>query len=322
MARGEQRPLVVRRVVEEGHGGHHGGAWKVAYADFVTAMMAFFLLLWLISSADKDTLKGLAEYFSDAHASIGTPGGNGALLTGRTMLPAPDPPTMMTPPMPLPAVSPASTRPETDDAGPDLDAGQEPVTPEAFEAERVRREQALFDQAKAAIRAALEGSPELKRFEDNVLIDQTPEGLRVQILDRDNAPMFPLGSDQMYPHTRELLGLVLRAVGAMPNRISLRGHTDALPYPPGRGYDNWRLSSDRANATRRAMVELGLKPERVADVTGKGDSENLVPDNPRDPRNRRISLILLHESPAIPGPRAGDTRPATLPLATPPRHPT
>ena len=144
----------------------------------------------------------------------------------------------------------------------------------------------------------------------------------MQILDRDNAPMFPLGSDQMYPHTRELLGLVLRAVGAMPNRISLRGHTDALPYPPGRGYDNWRLSSDRANATRRAMVELGLKPERVADVTGKGDSENLVPDNPRDPRNRRISLILLHEPPAIPGPRAGDTRPATLPLATPPRHPT
>ena len=317
MARGEQRLMVVRRVVEEGHAGHHGGAWKVAYADFVTAMMAFFLLLWLISSADKDTLKGLAEYFSDARASIGTPGGNGALLTGRTLLPTPDPPSVTAPPIPPPAVSPASTQPDTQDSGPDLDAGQAPITPEAFEAERERREQALFDQAKAAIRAALEGSPELKQFEDNVLIDQTPEGLRVQILDRDNAPMFPLGSDQMYPHTRELLGLVLRAVGAMPNRISIRGHTDALPYPPGHDYDNWRLSSDRANATRRAMVELGLRPERVADVTGKGNSENLVPENPRDARNRRISLVLLHDPPAAPGPRAGDARPTT-----PPRHPT
>jgi chemotaxis protein MotB len=315
MARGggEQRPLVIRRVTVQGHGGHHGGAWKVAYADFVTAMMAFFLLLWLISSASEDTLKGLSEYFSEAKVDVGTPGGTGGLLDGRTLLPSGGVQAATAVPiLPLPPPGSAAAEVEPSETGPTAGLASE-LAEEAIEAEIERREQAAFEQTRAAIAASLESAPELERFAENLLIDRTPEGLRVQIVDREDAPMFPVGSDQMYPHTLRLLGVVARAVAGLPNRVSIRGHTDALPFAAGASYDNWRLSSDRANATRVALVGLGLPPARVADVTGKADAESLFADDPHDPRNRRISLVLLNERPpapgAVPGPRPGGREP-------------
>jgi chemotaxis protein MotB len=293
--RGGERPLIIKRVTVEAHAGHHGGAWKVAYADFVTAMMAFFLLLWLISSASEDTLKGLADYFNDAKLNDGRPGGQDGFLSGRTIMPnvaTPPSVTILEPPIPF-----QSGSPEAEEA--ELLAAQLGITgaisDAAFEQERARREQALFDSTKEAITATLAHTPELSRFAENLLIEQTPEGLRIQIVDRENAPMFPIGSDQMYPHTRKLLAVVAQAVADLPHRLSIRGHTDSLPFAPGLHYDNWRLSSDRANATRRALIELGLDTARVADVTGKGDGEPLARDNPADPRNRRLSLVLLHE---------------------------
>ena len=163
----------------------------------------------------------------------------------------------------------------------------------------------MFEQAAASIERALAETPELRRFEHNLAIDQTPEGLRIQIVDRDQSAMFPVGSDQMYPHTRELLGVVARAVAALPNRISVRGHTDALPFAPGAAYDNWRLSSDRANSTRQAMVAAGLGPGRVAEVVGKADAEPIEAADAHDPRNRRISVVLLHNRSARPPVDAG-----------------
>lgn len=292
MARGE-RPPIVRRIVEAGRHAHHGGAWKVAYADFVTAMMAFFLLLWLISSASEDTLKGLADYFSEAKVSTGVPTGSAAILAGRTLLPSEAPSALPIPSSALQARTGAFDNP--DEADPGARPPGEAMSDELFEAELERREQAMFEQAEEAIEQAIEASAELRQYRQNLMVDRTPEGLRVQILDQDRQPMFPLGSDQMYPHMRKLLEVVVGAIRDLPNRVSIRGHTDALPFAPGAGYDNWRLSSDRANVTRRALVELGLQPSRVADVTGKGDSENLVADDPKDPRNRRISLVLLHQ---------------------------
>jgi chemotaxis protein MotB len=296
---GGARPLIVKRVVEGGHGGHHGGAWKVAYADFVTAMMAFFLLLWLISSASEETLKGLSEYFSDASVNFGAPGGMGGPLHGLDVVPNPNVPAPSSPLNVQPTVPFSPTEEESDSRQVNLADGAEGVdatlSDDAFEAERERREQAAFEAAEQGIREALDATPELRRFQENLAIDQTPEGLRIQILDREKSAMFPVGSDRMYGHTRKLLEVVARAVADLPNRVSLRGHTDSLAFAPGAAYDNWRLSSDRANSTRQAMVELGLGADRVAEVVGKGDAEPLPGDDPHDPRNRRISVVLLHD---------------------------
>ena len=291
----EPRPIIIRRPVIAGGHGHHGGAWKVAYADFVTAMMAFFLLLWLISSASEDTLKGLAEFFSNATVNIGPPGGVGGVLDGMTVMPSSVPP-LPTSPFDQPELP---TRPETDSSEPGLPSG-DPDLDRDLAAERlaeaVARERQSFDEAKTAILAAVQLDPELRNLKDHLLVEEAPEGLRIQLLDRDNLPMFPVGSDVMYPHTRRLLALVMKAIAALPNRVSIRGHTDSLPYAAGSATDNWRLSADRANATRLAMVAGGLQIARLAEVVGKADAEPLFADHPADPRNRRISVVLLRDA--------------------------
>ncbi|MFO1068633.1 MAG: flagellar motor protein MotB [Geminicoccaceae bacterium] len=309
--KGGAAPTIIRRVVEEGGHGHHGGAWKVAYADFVTAMMAFFLMLWLLSTSTEDTLKGLAEYFSDSSANDGPPGGVGGVLNGISVLPAEpifDQPSSV--PTATDPALPSLERhvPEAEDAEllrrPDHADGMAGAAAAAAAGDdpgaeaRAQREQAGFDAARAAILRGLERAPELRAFADNLVIEDTPEGLRIQIIDREGVPMFPSGSDRMYPHTQELLAVVSRAVRSLPNPVSIRGHTDARPFARGT-YDNWRLSSDRANATREAMLAAGLPADRVAEVIGKADAEPLFPADPADPRNRRISVVLRHlEEPA------------------------
>jgi len=309
-SRANSRPLIVKKVVDGRGHGHHGGAWKVAYADFVTAMMAFFLLLWLLSTSSEETLKGLAEYFSESIAQVGPPGGVGGTLQGLTVVPdtVPRAPASLLDLQPTAAVS-RTDRPDLQEIevgsarsiGPSGDDD-----PQALEEALRRRDAERFESAKRAIEAALSSAPEeLRRLKDSLVFDQTPEGLRIQIVDREQYAMFPLGSDVMYPQTRRLLALVAQAVRGMPNRISIRGHTDARPFAQHAGYDNWRLSSDRANATRLALIEAGLDPGRIAEVVGRADAEPLVPADPNDPRNRRISLVLLHERPARPAGRRG-----------------
>lgn len=320
----KDRPVVIRKVMEERGHGHHGGAWKVAYADFVTAMMAFFLLLWLLSTASEDTLKGLAEFFSDAQENRGQPGGVGGMLEGVTITPfepvSPQTATPFTFQVSVPMVEEEregeprlelsfgdSPDPSTMEAGGLSDA--------AFEAERERRERQAFEQAKRAIEEALRRSPELAPFAENLVIWQTPEGLVIEIVDRVNAAMFPSGSDRMYPHMREILKAVVAAVAALPNPVRITGHTDATPFRGRRGYDNWDLSVDRALATRRALIELGLPERRIVEVSGKAAVEPFVPENPFDPRNRRISLLLLRTRPAAGAGQAADaggSAPASL----------
>ncbi len=302
------RPLVVKKVVEGGGHGHHGGAWKVAYADFVTAMMAFFLLLWLLSTSSEETLKGLAEYFSESIAQTGPPGGVGGALQGLTVIPdaVPRTPSSLLDLQPTISVrrSDRSDQQEVElgradaaerSADGEAESGSEAAGEEAAEAARRRRDGERLDAARAAIEAALSSTPDLQRLKESLVFDRTPEGLRIQIVDREQYAMFPLGSDVMYPHTRRLLAVVAQAVRDLPNRISIRGHTDARPFAPRAGYDNWRLSSDRANATRLALLEVGLAPDRIAEVVGRADAEPLVPADPHDPRNRRISLVLLND---------------------------
>jgi chemotaxis protein MotB len=306
------RPVIVQRAPDTRPHGHHGGAWKVAYADFVTAMMAFFLLLWLVGSADKDTLKGLAEFFSDAKVNVGPPGGTGGILDGFSVVPA-DPGGVPASPFDQPSVLPGS--PDPGHAGADeLDPGAlaPPLGGQAARDAAPRTAQddgdALdgLEAAQDSLAEAFAAAPELRRFADSMVVDQTPEGLRIQLVDREQLAMFPVGSATMYAHTRRMLELVVKAIAPLPNPISIRGHTDALPFAPGAEQDNWSLSSDRANATRRAMTEAGLDPGRVAEVVGRGDADPLLPTDAHDPRNRRISIVLLRTRPGgPPGPATG-----------------
>lgn len=173
--------------------------------------------------------------------------------------------------------------------------GEGGPTPEEMEEAAREAEEARFASVKAALERALSEDPELFGLSENLLVDMTPEGLRIQIIDREGGAMFPRGSAQMFDKTRHLVALIAKVVAKLPNEASIRGHTDSAPYGTGASYTNWELSADRANATRLALLEAGLAPARVNNVMGKADREHLVPDKPLDPRNRRISVILLRE---------------------------
>ncbi len=166
-----------------------------------------------------------------------------------------------------------------------------------LDAALAEREQARFETARERLAQAIQQAPELQDLADSLVIDETPEGLRIQIVDQDRLSMFPLGSAGMYDRTRQLLGLVSQVIADLPNDISIKGHTDSTPFTSGTQYDNWELSSDRAHASRRALVEAGLNAGRIFDVVGKADTDHLLPDDPDSPRNRRISIILLRETP-------------------------
>jgi len=171
--------------------------------------------------------------------------------------------------------------------------GAEPVDERDIERLLAEREQNEFVRAEAQLRQAIRESPDLRELEQNLIVEMTPEGMRIQIIDQAGTALFPLGSSQMFDHTRRLLLQVARVVDKLPNEISISGHTDSTPYLSADGYGNWELSTDRANASRRMLIKGGLSPDRIAKVTGKADREHLFPDDPTSPRNRRISMVLL-----------------------------
>jgi chemotaxis protein MotB len=318
------RPIIIKKVEEGGHGGHHGGAWKVAYADFVTAMMAFFLLLWLLGSTTEEQRKGIADYFSPTTAASSSMSGSGGVMGGVTI--TIDGPMVNTgspiaaPGSPSGFAQAVGGDPDAEESGQtegttrlnreadhdtsDVDAESlEQAVREATERgdtetlERLEKalEDQRFEKVEQALREALNGLPDLSDLAENVKIDRTAEGLRIQIVDQARYSMFPSGSSQMPGRTAELLGLVTKAVSGLPNKVSIRGHTDAHPYAAGSGRDNWILSAERANATRLAMVQAGLEPGRLANVVGLADTDPYVPANPLDPQNRRMSIVLLTE---------------------------
>ncbi|MCI5060060.1 MAG: flagellar motor protein MotB [Alphaproteobacteria bacterium] len=285
----ELRPIIVKKVKKGGHG-HHGGAWKVAYADFVTAMMAFFLLLWLLSVTTEVQKDGIADYFTSNPAITRSESGASGLLAGTTV--AKD--GAMTS-----KVQELVHKPETQD--PALRPGSTPprketnISDERFEAERRKREAENFKKAEAALKKAIKSTPELKEMSSALKVDMTPEGLRIQIVDQEGKPLFASGSAVPLTHTKNLLRKVAGIIQKLPNEISVRGHTDSVPYGSGATYTNWELSADRANSSRRELLNGGLPAARFNNVVGKADTDHLFPDSPMDGKNRRISIILLHE---------------------------
>ena len=301
-----ERPVIIIKKIKKVAGGHHGGAWKVAYADFVTAMMAFFLLLWLLSSTTEEQRSGIADYFDPVAVST-SESGSGGILGG--MSPT-EPGAQISQAMPRATVTTdpgiaqmsdaeKSDKPAEEDSQADQSEPKDlkKVEDEKLQEEVKRREEESFEKAKDEIMQQIKADDELKGLAANLIIDETPEGLRIQVTDRDGKPMFPLSGSQMLPDMQKILGLITRVVQKMPNKISLRGHTDSTPFKSG-GVDNWDLSTDRANSSRRAMVQSGLDPSRLASVVGRADSEHLVPENPESPQNRRVSIILLRDQPA------------------------
>ncbi len=355
-SRNERRPVVIRReeVVEAGH---HGGAWKVAYADFVTAMMAFFLLMWLLNATTETQRKGLADYFTPANAFSHASSGSGQPFGGRTPLddgsevsdrgvqavmvgtaPAlPDPDAEPQPQATTPTAASGGPGGEADQRAPQGRSGAAPrpgarsagggqataasasparadylaqaasgsaprvdaraadptrLADAALRAELERRERASFEQAAQAIRDAVRADPALADLGRQLSIDMTPEGLRIQLLDAERQPMFATGSSDLDERARLLLAKVAPVLAKLPESISIAGHTDAAPYHGG-GKTNWELSTERANATRRLLVENGLDEGRFRSVTGNADRDPLLPAEPLAAANRRIAIVVL-----------------------------
>ncbi|MBL4906029.1 MAG: flagellar motor protein MotB [Sneathiella sp.] len=289
----EVAPIIVKKVKKVA-GGHHGGAWKVAYADFVTAMMAFFLLLWLLNVTDSAQKQGISDYFSPTAASK-SESGSGGILGGTSMQTE----GAMTSNTGVPSVVSSISPPEEgkkDDAEED---GASEIDEAEFLARLAAIEEAAFESAKDQIKQAIAADPELAGLADNIIIDMTPEGLRIQIVDQYDESMFKSGSATITHRVKRLIGKIAKAIENLPNGLSISGHTDSSGFANAR-YSNWELSSDRANASRRALMEAGLDPERIQRISGKADVDPMIEDDPSNPGNRRISIILLRETPVLP----------------------
>ena len=264
-------PIIIKKVKGGGEQAHHGGAWKVAYADFVTAMMAFFLLLWLLSATTDEQKLGISNYFSPEAVSAGRSGAGG-VLGGKSL--APDGAFTSIGGVAgggivvaLPTSPGVVSEVEVDDGAEPTEAART-ISQRQLDDLLAAREQQQFEEAEAILREAIQGVPELSELKNSLLVDQTPAGLRIQLVDQEQVSMFNTGSAEPLESTCRLARLMAQVVAKLPNKISVSGHTDATPYASADGYSNWELSSDRANAARRLLLESG--PGGTADRPGAG----------------------------------------------------
>jgi len=288
MTKGKDRAIIVKRVAPSKKG-HHGGAWKLAYADFMTAMMAFFLLMWLLSAVTPVQLKGIAEYFNQPLKAALLGGGDRSAQEssiikggGRDISTDTDGVTRRSDGTTAQATHTAT---KADDQALNMLEG-------ALE----RREQARLHDLQVKLMAAIESNPVLRQFKQQIRIDSTLTGLRIEIVDSQKRPMFATARDDVEPYMRDILRAIGQTLNDVPNRIVVQGHTDAVPYAGGgKGYSNWELSADRANASRRELIAGGMDENKVLRVLGLASTQNLNKADPLDPENRRISIIVLNK---------------------------
>jgi chemotaxis protein MotB len=302
MAVNNNRPIIIVKRKKRGVQGHHGGAWKVAYADFVTAMMAFFLVMWLVTAVSKDKRAAIFEYFK-----------NPSMESGKSVKPAPGqmgPGGASTSPINLggglDALRTASNKRPDIGANPNLPVREQIADrnfdqkseekPETEEQARIRvaaAEHKKLETLMEELKEAVSKSQALEPFKDQLLLDITPDGIRIQIVDAQNRPMFDVGSARLRDYTQAILHELTPYLSSVPNRISITGHTDIRPYPGQGGYSNWELSADRANAARRALVMAGLPDDKIARVVGLSSSVLFDKQDPQSPINRRISIVIM-----------------------------
>ena len=285
------QPIIVKRITRKDHG-HHGGSWKIAFADFAVAMMAFFLVMWLITVATPEQLRSISGYFNDP-IGFNEGGSPWAIDLGGS-----------------PEVAPQTTLNQTPQETGQKEVSEDTARELADQAERRDMEMLLQE-----LQNQIDSEPVLQRFKDQILIEITQDGLRIQIVDAENRPMFASGSAQLQPYFEEILLSLSDTIAKVKKKISVSGHTDAQPYVGRRGYGNWELSSDRANAARRTLLAAGYPAEQVARVVGYADSALFNRDDPLSPINRRIDIVVLNrhaEEPIMEG--ADADAPTVAPL--------
>lgn len=268
-----QRPIVIKRIKKVA-GGHHGGAWKIAYADFVTAMMAFFLLMWLLGSSTKSQLEGISEYFKTP-LKVAMTGGSSIGETSSI----------------LKGGGTDLTRQHGE-----VKKGEIKDDIQAKKIMKERIERIKLEGLKKKIEEAVENNPTLKKFANQLLLDITSDGLRIQIVDEQNRPMFALGKADLQPYTKTILREIGKMLNDVENKVSLSGHTDGKPFPTGdKGYSNWELSANRANASRRELIIGGMDTNKVLQVIGLSSAVLFDKEDPVNPINRRISIVVMNE---------------------------
>lgn len=271
------QPIIVKRIKKGGHGAH-GGAWKIAYADFVTAMMAFFLLMWLLGSTTEGDKKGIADYFNSP-LKVSMFGGSGSGDSSSV----------------IKGGGADLSRTTGQVKNGEVEAPKRALNLQALKNEQRRAEAARLAALKEKVEEVLASNPKLAAMKSQIRLDMTPDGLRIQIVDENARPMFDSGSAIVKPYMRDLLQQIGSVLAEVPNRLTLEGHTDAQPFAAGeRGYSNWELSSDRANASRRELITGGLPDDRVLRVQGLASSNLFDREQPGSPANRRISIIVMN----------------------------
>ena len=290
--------VVIKKIKKGGHGGHHGGAWKVAYADFVTAMMAFFLLMWLINTTTPEQKRGIADYFapqSIAQTSSGSGGVLGGKVMGEDEAHAGGAQSVMqkqSPPAP-----PSNAKAMASGATENGSASNQNGSGADSNSAATSSQDGDFAHAAEAIRQAVQDNPDLANLSHQVILESTPQGMRIQLVDQEGRPMFQPGSNEPLPYAKKLLSAVGGIISALPNRVSISGHTSGSAEG---STNNWDLSSARASQARALLQAGGLQSDRIYEVAGKASAEPLLPEDPSASANRRLSILLMREAPPAP----------------------
>ena len=295
--------IVIKKVMDDGHGGAHGGAWKIALADMMTAMMAFFLLMWLLGASNEDQRKSIADYFkptSQSLVAIGQLAGSNGILGGRSIIDPDGFPFAAKQTALLERLTPRSEGGPNPDTQPGEENNNPYSDPDKLSEEQrkqvaAQQEQANFDKLEKELEQKIGENKKLSDLKDQVSVTRDKQGLRIKIIDKADFAMFPSGGTDMQGKAATLINEIAQTLAMMPNKVAIRGHTDSIPFQNKEGRNNWSLSAERAEATRQLLEKGGVKESRFARIEGVADTDPWNPKNPRDPRNRRMSITVLYQ---------------------------
>ncbi len=293
-------PIIIKKVMDDGHGGAHGGAWKIALADMMTAMMAFFLLMWLLGATTEDQRKSIAEYFqptSHSNITTGKLAGSDGMFGGRSIIDPDGFPYSAKQTALMEMLTPRSQGgPTENDPAPNSEERSDPTSMSEVQKKQLAEpaDQANFEKLAQQVRESLATNPTLQNLKDQVQFSREKEGLRIEIIDKADFAMFGLGTTGMTPKAQSLVKEVAKSLQGLDNKLAIRGHTDSVAFANSDGRNNWSLSAERAESTRKMLEAQGVKTERFAKIEGVADTAPYNPNDPKDPRNRRISVTVMY----------------------------